>query len=133
MLIYERESACAPEELWRLVARPDCWHRWAPQIRGAWHLGSPEVEPGRRGLIRLLGVIPVPARVEAKQPDSSWTWRVGLVDVEHRVLRSPGGSTVRITMHAPRPLERSLALTYGPVVTLALRNLVRVAERGRVA
>jgi hypothetical protein len=44
---------------WALLARPDRWHEWAPHLRGAWGLSDPatgEVEPGRRGAVRLLGV-----------------------------------------------------------------------------
>jgi hypothetical protein len=35
-------------------------------VRGAWGLGSPEVREGAFGFARLLGVIPVPARITAK-------------------------------------------------------------------
>ena len=39
---------------WSLVARPDRWHEWAPHVRGAWHLGDPEVQQGRVGAARLV-------------------------------------------------------------------------------
>lgn len=61
-------SSAAPDEVWRLMARPAAWSAWAPHVRGAWGLGDPEVEPGRRGAARLLGAVPVPARIEAVDP-----------------------------------------------------------------
>ena len=63
MLRYQAHSSAAPEIAWALIARPALWSRWAPQLRGAWGLGSPEVVVGARGAARLLGVVPVPARI----------------------------------------------------------------------
>ena len=55
--------------------------------------------PGRRGgprgrswPVRLLGAIPVPARILAKAPGHPWTWRVGPVEMAHRVEPRPGGA-----------------------------------------
>ncbi|MDQ3320261.1 MAG: SRPBCC family protein, partial [Actinomycetota bacterium] len=76
--------------------------------------------------------IPVPARVVAKRPGRSWTWRVGPVDIVHRVAPAPGripGSIVAVDLIAPRALEALLALSYGPVVALLVHNLARVAGR----
>jgi hypothetical protein len=110
------------------MARPALWHRWAPHLRGAWGLGEPEVEPGRTGAARLLGVVPVPARIVAKEPGRSWTWTVGPVALVHRVApRAGGGAVVAVDIDAPRPLEAVLAATYGPVVQALVRNLARVA------
>jgi hypothetical protein len=111
------------------MARPGRWHEWAPHVRGAWGVGSPEVRRGARGAARLLGVVPVPARVVAKRAGRSWTWRVGPVDLVHRVEPAPGASVVAVDLVAPRALEPVLAVTYGPVVALLVRNLARVAER----
>lgn len=132
MLTYEARSRAPVAEAWSLIARPRRWHEWAPQVRGAWGLGSPEVRRGARGAARLLGVVPVPATVVAKRPGRSWTWRVGPVDIVHRAEPAPGGaggSLVAVDMIAPRALEAALAVSYGPIVALLVRRLARVAER----
>jgi hypothetical protein len=120
-------SSAGTAVVWSLLARPAQWHRWAPHIRGAWGLGHPEVEAGRRGLVRLLGVVPVPARVVAVQPGTSWTWTVGPMRLKHEVAARVGGSTVIMTLDAPRLVE----LAYGPVVGLLNRRLARVAGDDR--
>jgi hypothetical protein len=128
VLTYSAQTTAAPERAWALMARPALWHRWAPHLRGAWALGDPEVEPGRRGAARLLGVLPVPARIVAKEAGRSWTWSVGPVVLVHRVApRRGGGAVVAVDIRAPRPLEAALAVTYGPVVQALVRNLARVA------
>ena len=132
MLTFEARSRAPVEEAWSLIARPRRWAEWAPHVRGAWGLGSPEVRRGARGAARLIGVIPVPATVVAKRPGRSWTWRVGPVDIVHRVGPAPGravGSRVAVDLVAPWALEPLLAVGYGPVVALLVRNLARVAER----
>ncbi|EFQ82577.1 hypothetical protein HMPREF0063_11786 [Aeromicrobium marinum DSM 15272] len=119
-------SSVAPAEtLWALVARPDRWSTWAPHVRGAWGLGSPEVEAGRRGAVRLLGVLPVPARIDAVEPGRSWAWIVGPVHLVHAVEPAPGGCVVSMTLDAPAPVEAA----YGPVVALFTRRLAEVAAR----
>lgn len=129
MLSYEARSAAPPEVAWALVAQPARWHEWAPHVRGACSLGEPEVRTGARGFARLLGVVPVPARVTAKRPGRAWTWRVGPVELVHRVERRGRGSLVAVDLHAPAPLEAALRATYGPLVAVLVRNLARVAER----
>ena len=132
MLTYEARSLATVEEAWSLIARPGRWHEWAPHVRGAWSLGSPEVRRGARGAARLLGAVPIPARVVAKRAGRSWTWRVGPVDIVHRVALAPGrarGSIVAVDLVAPRALEALLAVSYGPVVAVLVRNLARVAAR----
>src|SRR4051812_39138353 len=114
----------APDAAWPLLAQPARWHEWAPHVRGAWGLGEPEVEVGRRGVVRLAGVVPVQASTVAKDPNNSWTWRVGgAVTMEHRV--EPGA--VVVTLEAPGPLENALGAAYGPVIRLMLRRLSRTA------
>jgi hypothetical protein len=111
------------------MAQPALWPRWAPHIRGAWGLGAPEVQVGRRGLVRLLGAPVVPARITGKRAGRMWAWKVGPVELTHRVSSAAGGSTVAVDIAAPRALEAALAATYGPLVQLLVRRLGRVAER----
>jgi hypothetical protein len=128
---YAADCAAPPEAAWSLIARPDRWHEWSPHVRGAWGLGSPEVELHRTGAARLMGVVPVPARIIAKRPGRSWTWRVGPMVLVHAVTPADGGGCrVTTTLQAPGPLEPLLAATYGPVVQLLMRNLARVAASG---
>ena len=133
MLTYEAESAATPDAAWSLMARPDRWPEWAPHLRGAWRLGAPEVRPGARGAARLLGVVPVPATITGKGdsgPTRWWSWRVGPVELVHRVGPRPGGgSVIGVDIRAPAALERALSVSYGPVVQLLVRNLARVAAR----
>jgi hypothetical protein len=129
---HEVESRAPPAVAWALVARPARWHEWAPHVRGAWGLHGPdgEVRLGARGVARLLGAIPVPATVTGKVPGHAWTWRVGPVELDHRVEpRTGGGCVVAVDLRAPAPLEAVLRVTYGPVVALLVRNLARAAER----
>ena len=141
MRTFSVNSAAPAEIAWRLLARPEEWPAWAPHVRGAWGLGSPEVRLGAVGAARLLGVLPVPARIVAKRPGRSWTWRVGVVEMVHRVepralsrpgasppLRS-GGCEVAVDLIAPAPLECAAAAAYGPVMSAALRRLARLAEK----
>jgi hypothetical protein len=98
-------------------------------VRGGWGLGEPEVLKGARGYARLLGVLPVPARITAKRKGRSWTWRVAALTLVHRVEPRGRGSLVAIDIEAPRALEPVVRATYGPVVGLLVRRLARVAER----
>jgi polyketide cyclase/dehydrase/lipid transport protein len=132
VLSHEVESFAPPTAAWALVARPARWHEWAPHVRGAWGLqgADGEVRLGARGAARLLGAIPVPAVVNRKVPGRAWTWRVGPVELDHRVEpRTGGGCVVAVDLRAPAPLEAVLRVTYGPVVALLVRNLARAAER----
>jgi hypothetical protein len=130
VLSYEATSAAPPAAVWALMARPGRWHEWAPHIRGAWGLGSPEVEPGARGAARILWALPVPARIVSVDPGRSWTWRVGPATLVHRVEpRDGGGSLVAVDITAAAPVEAALGVTYGPLVQLLVRNLARVAAR----
>ncbi len=126
MLRYRARSEAEPARAWALIARPGRWHEWAPHVRGAWGLGEPEVRVGARGAARLLGVVPVPAVVTAKEAGRSWTWRVGPVDMVHAVRPDGGGCQVEVELHAPAPVEALLARTYGPLVQ---RLVVRLARR----
>ena len=128
-LRYRARSAATPEAAWRLLAQPGCWSRWAPHVRGAWGLGTPEVQPGRHGAVMLGGALPVPVRITRVDPGRRWDWRVGWVDMRHEVAACPGGCEITITLAASPPLERGLGVSYGPVIALLLRNLARVAAQ----
>lgn len=126
MFTCQAESGADAAEAWELLARPDRWHEWAPHVRGAWGLGEPEVQEGRRGYARLAGVVPVPARITEVTPGSSWSWKVGPALMAHRVRELPGGCLVAVDIEAPGPLEGALRAFYGPLVE---RLLARLAEK----
>src|SRR4051794_5287226 len=98
---YEAESAAPPRIARALMARPRLWSVWAPHIRGAWGLGAPEIEAGRRGAVRLLGALPVPARIVAKDAGRSWRRRVGPVELTPR--GEPPGSGRPLARAPPAP------------------------------
>ena len=114
MRTFSVESTASPAAAWRLIARPAEWPSWAPHLRGAWGLGSPEVRLGAAGAARLFGALPVPARIVAKSPGRSWTWRVGLVEMVHRVdPRAGGGCEVAIDLIAMESsLERDMTYSH---------------------
>jgi len=129
MLRYEAESTAEADAAWALLARPGRWHEWAPHVRGAWGLGEPEVRRGAVGAVRLLGAVPVPARVVDVVPRRAWSWRVGPVLMDHRVApRRGGGCVIAIELRARRPVEAALRVSYGPVVGALVRRLARVAS-----
>ena len=127
-LTYRAECAAPPRRAWELVARPRRWREWAPHVRGARGLGSPEVEQGARGHVLLLGALPVPVRITGKRPGRSWSWQVGPVEIEHRVEPRAGGCSVLVELRAPAAVALPLRVTYGPLVALLVRNLARVAS-----
>lgn len=133
VLRYEATTGADPATTWSLMARPARWSAWAPHVRGAWGLGDPEVRAGARGAARLLGVVPVPATITAVRPGRSWTWRVGAgplaVTMDHRVGRRRGRTVVGVDLEAAAPVERVLAVTYGPFVAALVRRLAAVAAR----
>jgi uncharacterized protein YndB with AHSA1/START domain len=128
---YSAIARAPAERVWPLLAEPDLWPQWAPHLRGAWALGDPEVRRGARGAARLLGLVPVPAAIVAKEAGRMWAWRVGPVVMVHRVTPRAGGSCIVIELRAPEPLETAVAATYGRLIELLLRNLARRAERRR--
>lgn len=123
--VYSADSSASPAEAWSLIAEPRRWSEWAPHVRGAWGLGDPEVQAGERGAARLAGVLPIPARITAKEPGRSWTWRVGPVVLVHAVHPTPVGCRVSITVDGPGLLTAA----YGPVVDVMVKRLARTAER----
>jgi hypothetical protein len=127
MRTWTADSEASAPVAWALLARPGAWSAWAPHLRGAWGLGAPEVREGAVGAARLLGVIPVPAKITAKG-DRSWTWRVGPAEMTHRVVPRGTGSVVAVDLRAPGPLEGALAAAYGPIIQRMLDRLARLAE-----
>lgn len=103
MRTFSVNSAAPAAIAWRLLARPEEWPAWAPHVRGARGMGSPEVRLGAVGAARLLGVLPVPARIVGKRAGRSWTWRVGVVEMVHRVEPQAGGCEVPVDLIAPPP------------------------------
>lgn len=131
MRTFAARTLAPPGVVWHLLARPGEWSAWSPHVRGAWGLGAPEVRAGAMGAARLLGAVPVPVRVTAKQEGCSWSWRVGpgIVEMVHRVEPvAGGGAIVTIELHTPAGLERAVAAVYGPLIRLSLRRLARAAE-----
>jgi hypothetical protein len=126
-LTYRAESTAPAARVWELLARPERWREWAPHVRGARGLGAPEIEPGARGVVLLLGALPVPARITGKRRGRSWSWQVGPVEIEHRVEPRAGGSSAIVELRAPAAVALPLRVTYGPLVAALVRNLARVA------
>lgn len=121
---FSARSTADAASAWSLMARPRRWSEWAPHIRGAWGLGSPEVRNRALGAVRLVGFVLIPARIVAKSEGRMWAWRVGPAVLVHRVEPHPsGGCTVAIDMDAPRVITA----TYGPIVQLLLRRLASAA------
>ena len=127
MFTCQAESGASTDEAWELLARPDRWQEWAPHVRGAWGLGEPEVQEGRRGYARLVGVVPVPARITEVKPGRSWTWQVGPALMAHRVEELPAGCLVAVDIEAPGPLEAALRAFYAPLVGRLLARLAAKA------
>ena len=75
----------------------------------------------------------MPATITGKSaggPTRWWSWRVGPVELIHRVEPRAGGSLVAVDMRADwAPIEAALRVSYGPVVQVLVRNLARVAAR----
>lgn len=132
MVTFDVTGPATPAAAWALMAQPARWPEWAPHLGGAWGLGDEEVEVGRTGAARLLGVLPVPARIVAKTPGREWTWQVGVVRMHHRVEPHGAGSVVAIDLEAPGPIEPAVAAAYGPVIKWTLRRLADRAAQPSV-
>lgn len=130
MLRYDAQTEAGPDTVWTLLACPTRWSEWAPHVQGAWGLGWPQVREGAIGAVRLLGVVPVPARISRVNPGESWAWQIGLVTVDHIVEELPDheGSIISVVVDAPGPLEPALARTYGLVMGGLVQRLARTAE-----
>lgn len=133
MFTCQARSGADPARAWELLACPDRWHEWAPHVRGARGLGEPVVEEGRRGSVRLLGVVPVPATVTEVVPGRLWTWKVGPTLMVHRVEPEGTGCLVAVDIEAPGPLEAALSAFYGPLVERLLARLATKAASRETA
>jgi hypothetical protein len=127
VLRFEQMSPGRPEAAWPLLAQPARWPAWAPHIRGAVGLGSPEVQRGRRGVVLVAFVVPVPVRVSAKQDGRSWDWQTGPMTIRHGVEPHESGCRLLIEIEAPRPLESVISVTYGPLIRWVLLRLAALA------
>lgn len=119
----------SPERAWELYSHPDEWSSWAPHLRGSSGLTGyrGEVRAGARGLVWLLGVAPIPARVTWVDRGHSWSWKIGPVEMDHVVEpRDAGGCRVALVFRGPAVVERVAALVYGTPAQLFLRNMGRV-------
>lgn len=110
------------------MGRPDRWHEWAHHLRSL-GFGPGEVGPGRLGIILMRGVLPALAVTGDVVPGYSWSWRVGLIRVDHLVEEEDGGSLITIALDAPLPVLAALQALYGPTVETALERLSRLAAR----
>src|SRR3954451_19066692 len=97
---FSATSDAPVSAVWSLVAEPARWAEWATHVRGAWGLGSPEVETGRLGAVRLFGFMPVPAKIVAKRDGRWWTWQVGPLTLVHAVSPLGTGSLISMTIRA---------------------------------
>jgi hypothetical protein len=129
VFVCERSGRGDPARAWVLMSRPKEWSSWAPHVRGAWGLGESEVRVGARGYARLLGVVPIPATITAVDPGSSWTWKVGPVEMVHRVDRAADGCAVAVEISAPAPIEAALRIGYRPLVDLLLSRLLSESNK----
>ncbi|MFL5844602.1 MAG: SRPBCC family protein [Solirubrobacteraceae bacterium] len=120
-----------PERAWELYSHPDEWPAWAPHLRGSSGLTGyrGEVRAGARGLVWLLGVAPIPARVTWVDRGHSWSWKIGPVEMDHVVEpRDEGGCRVALVFRGSSLVERIAAIVYGTPAQLFLRNMGRVGR-----
>jgi hypothetical protein len=129
VLRLQERSRATPEQAWPLLAEPARWSAWAPHIRGAVGLGTPEVQAGRLGVVIVAFIAPVPVRVADKVDGRSWDWLTGPVRIRHQVEPDPEGCLLSIAVWAPAPLESVIGVTYGPLMRWVLRRLAVVAAR----
>jgi len=129
VFVCERSGSGDPARAWELMSRPQEWSSWAPHVRGAWGFGDGEVRVGARGYARLLGVVPIPARITAVDPGRSWTWQVGPVEMVHLVDRAAEGCSVAVEISAPAPIEAALRIGYRPLVDRLLGRLLSESSR----
>jgi hypothetical protein len=71
----------------------------------------------------------VPAKITRKDEGRSWAWRVGPVDIDHRVRPTAAGCEVTVALSAPGPLEPLVRAGYAPLARRMVANLAREAER----
>lgn len=131
-------DGCAPQALWRLLATPTQWPRWAPHIRRATPRTTPADLPLRSGdRVRIDGWRPVhvTAAITRVDPGSRWDFLIELpaghrVTASHEVLDDPVAVRLRMTLDgaAGRVAGDALLAAYQPLAHLALRRLVVIAR-----
>jgi hypothetical protein len=121
----------SPERAWNLYSHPAAWPAWAPHLRGASGLTGHggEVRAGARGLVWVLGVVPLPVKVTWVDRGNSWSWKVGPVEMDHVVeSRENGGCRVALVFHGSSLVEQLCLALYGGPAHLFLRNMGRVGK-----
>jgi Polyketide cyclase / dehydrase and lipid transport len=120
-----------PERAWTLYSHPADWPSWAPHLRGASGLTGyrGEVRAGARGLVWVLGVLPLPVKVTWVDRGHSWSWKVGPVEMDHVVEeREDGGCRVAVVFRGSGLVEQLCLALYGAPAHLFLRNMGRVGK-----
>jgi uncharacterized protein YndB with AHSA1/START domain len=131
-------QGCTPAALWRLLATPRQWPRWAPHIRRATPWGAPAdvpLHPGDRVRIDGWGPVHVTAAITRVDPDRRWDFLVELplghrVHAIHEVLPDTPAVRLHMTLDgaAGRVAGDALLAAYQPLAGLALRRLVTIAR-----
>ncbi len=141
MRVTVRADGSRSEELWRWLATPALWPRWAPHIRRtstSAAVPTQAVSPGDIVFIEGVGPTRVTAKITRVDHPHRWDFRVDLplgyhVEASHEVLRGPVAVSVGMTLHGavPGPVGRAMLTLYRPVAMLALRRLVALTRDGR--
>jgi hypothetical protein len=72
----------------------------------------------------LVGfVLPIPVLISDKRAGQWWDWQTGPMTIRHAVEPHGDGCRLLIEIRAPAPLERAVALTYGPLIGWVLARL----------
>jgi hypothetical protein len=129
---------CAPESLWRLLATPTQWPRWAPHIRRATPRTAPADLPLRSGdRVRIdgWGPVHVTAAITRVDPGSRWDFLVELplghrTNASHEVVDGPPAVRLHMTLDgvAGRMAGDAVLAAYEPLARLSLRRLVAIAR-----
>lgn len=140
MVVTANADGSDADELWRALATPAAWPRWAPHICATTMVPGPPGRTVRTGdVVRIdsLGPSHVTAAITRVDAPHRWDFQVDLplgnhVEAAHEVLNAP--TAVRVTMTVrgplPGPVAGTLLAAYRPVAAYALRRLVALARRG---
>lgn len=129
---------CAPALLWRLLATPAQWSRWAPHIRRATpRTASADLplRPGDRVRIDGWGPVHVTAAITRVDPGSRWDFVVQLplghrISASHEVVDDTPAVRLHMTLDgvAGRMAGDAVLAAYEPLARLSLRRLVAIAR-----